>query len=268
MMKSYKEQYAQDGYLSPLQIIDGHQAALSRKALEEAESVFGPLHYRFKIHTLMEPAFQLATHSRILDVVEQLIGPDILLYSAAYIIKEPNTKAHVSWHQDMTYWGLSSDTQVSAWLALSPATERSGCMKMIPGSHLKGCIKHRLIQDENNVLLNNQAVTGLDEKYARFILLAPGEASFHHGWTLHASTPNQSEDRRIGLNIQYIATDNRQTLIDDDTALLVRGVDDYHHFNPNIIASRDGQAEALAQQEIMQQRFSTINKKALACQKT
>ena len=69
--------------------------------------------------------------------------------------------------------------------------------------------------------------------------LRSGEASFHHGWTLHSSRPNQSGDRRIGLNIQYLSPSVRQTLHDRDTAMLVRGEDGYGNFGPDLPATSD-----------------------------
>jgi len=222
--------YQQKGFISSVPLLSVDDAIAHRKAMEQAEQEQGPLHYLAKVHTLFHSPLQLATLPAALDVVEQLIGPDILLFNVTYIVKEAGTESHVSWHQDLTYWGLSDDAQVSMWLALSPATEQSGCMKMIPGSHQLGRKDHATTDDENNVLLQGQTVQEVDETSAILCPLEPGEASFHHGWTLHASMPNKSDDRRIGLNVQYIAPHVRQTKHDLDTALLVRGVDRYQHF--------------------------------------
>ena len=184
----------------------------------------------------------------MLDVVEQMIGPDILLYNVTYIIKEANSLSHVSWHQDLTYWGLSHDDQVSAWLALSPATEESGCMRMIPGSHKEGVFSHETGEDDTNVLLQSQTVRDVDESRSVMCPLAPGEASFHHGWTLHASMPNHSSDRRIGLNIQYLAPHVRQTKHDHDTAMLVRGKDLHGNFGTDLPAQTDLDPVAIQRQ--------------------
>ena len=139
---------------------------------------------------------------------------------STFIIKEANTPSHVSWHQDLTYWGFSHDDQVSVWLALSPANELSGAMQMIPESHTSGMIEHITTKDKNNVLLQGQKVDGVNEKNATLCPLLPGEASFHHGWTIHSSMPNNSNDRRIGFNIQYIATHVKQ--MKNNTILFLR----------------------------------------------
>jgi ectoine hydroxylase-related dioxygenase (phytanoyl-CoA dioxygenase family) len=231
--------YARDGYVSPVRLIDVETAAAHRARMEAAEAQFGPLHYRSKAHTILTSPWELATNQTVLDIVEQMIGPDILLFNVTYITKEAGSTAHVGWHQDLTYWGLSHDDQVSMWLALSPATAESGCMRMVPGSHKRGRVDHEITHDETSVLLQGQKVNGVSEETAVLCPLEPGEASFHHGWTLHASMPNVSQDRRIGLNIQYIAPHVRQTKHDRDTAILVRGEDRYHHFEPDVPATSD-----------------------------
>jgi ectoine hydroxylase-related dioxygenase (phytanoyl-CoA dioxygenase family) len=249
--------YDADGYISGIPIISGEEATEHRRAMERAEGHIGSLHYRSKAHTFLTSPLHLATHGTALDIVESMIGPDILLYNVTYIIKEPNSASHVSWHQDLTYWGLSHDDQVSMWLALSVADAESGCMRMVPGSHRQGVIGHETTADDNNVLLQGQTVRDVDESGAALCPLQPGEASFHHGWTLHASMPNNSMDRRIGLNVQYVAAHVRQTKHDIDTAMLVRGTDRYNQFGVDLPASRDLDPAALAHQKKLEELHRT-----------
>ena len=231
--------YERDGYVSAVPILTEAEASRHRAQLEAHEEAQGQIHYKAKLHTVMTSPYELATHPKVLDIVEALIGPDILLYDSTFIIKEPHTDAHVSWHQDLTFWGLSDDAQVTLWLALSPATAESGCMRMVPGSHMQGMVHHDTGEDADNVLLQSQSVPGIDEARAVMCPLKPGEASFHHGWTLHASMPNRSDDRRIGLNVQYVAPHVRQTKHDLDSAMLVRGQDRFGHYRPDIAATSD-----------------------------
>ncbi len=237
------QEWNDKGYVSPVGIISADEAAAHRQRLEAVEATHGAVHYTSKMHTLLDFAADLATDPRVLDAVEQILGPDILLFDVTYIIKEAGAKSHVSWHQDLTYWGLSNDRQVSLWLALSPASELSGCMRMIPGSHKRGRLEHIDSDDETNVLYRGQSVAGVAENEAVLCPLNPGEASFHHGWTLHASMPNRSDDRRIGFNVQYLHPSARQTLHDADTALLVRGRDNFNHYQPDRLASGVMEAE-------------------------
>ncbi len=101
-LQSMKQSYERTGYLSGVEIIAGPAAARQRQAMEKAEAEFGPLHYKTKVHTILRSPFELATLPRVLDIVEHLVGPDILLYNAIYIVKDAGSKAHVSWHQDPT----------------------------------------------------------------------------------------------------------------------------------------------------------------------
>ena len=253
--KQLATEYDRNGYVSGIKLLGDALAKSHRDALERAEQTRGSLHYLAKVHTIFRSPLELATLPAALDIVEQLIGPDILLFNVTYIIKEAGAASHVSWHQDLTYWGLSDDDQVSMWLALSPATDETGCMKMLPGSHKQGRREHAPTQDEHNVLLQGQTVAGIDERESVLCPLQPGEASFHHGWTLHASTPNAGTDRRIGLNVQYIAPHVRQTKHDMDTTLLVRGEDKFNHYDADIPATADFEPEAVRRHAKLQKLY-------------
>jgi len=229
-LQSLKSQFEEDGYFSPLRLFDKSTALSYREILETVEQKTGSLNYRYKIHTVLDIAYKIATNKELLDSVEALLGPNILLYNTSFVIKEPNSKAHISWHQDLTYWGFNDDKQVAAWIALSDATEENGCMHMIPGSHKGGQLPHRTTKDSNNLLHHGQTIEGVSEEQSRCIPLKAGETSLHHGWTMHTSYPNKSDDRRIGLTINYISTDMFQTQTEHDSAMLVRGVDHYKHF--------------------------------------
>ena len=193
---------------------------------------------------------------KVLDLVEKVLEPDILLFNVTYIIKDPNSLSHVSWHQDLTYWGLGHDDQLSMWMALSPTTQESGCMRMLPGSHKEGRQKHEVAPDETNVLLQGQTVKAVDEETAILCPLKPGEATFHHGWTLHASMPNKSHERRIGLNVQYLATHVRQTKHENDSAVLVRGQDKFNHFAKDMPAKADLEPKAMKRQEELEKLYN------------
>ena len=238
--------YRRDGFVSPVKLLRPGDARAQRIAMESVEAEHGSLHYVSKVHTLLDFAADLATDPRVLDAVEALLGPDIMLFDVTYIVKEPRQPSFVSWHQDLTYWGFSGDDQVSLWLALSPATGESGCMRMLPGSHLHGKVDHEDVSDPENVLYRGQTVKDVAEEKAVLCPLAPGEASFHHGWTLHASTPNLSTDRRIGFNVQYIAPSMRQLVNGNETATLVRGEDRYGYYEPDVFATDVMDADAVA----------------------
>jgi ectoine hydroxylase-related dioxygenase (phytanoyl-CoA dioxygenase family) len=191
---------------------------------------------------------RLAADPRILDVVEGILGPDILVYGAEYFIKEPRTRQIVSMHQDLTYWGLGATSgMVTMWLALSPVTRASGCMDFVAGSHKNPILPHEDTFDENNLLSRGQEIkVDVPEADRVPIELQPGQISLHHGLTIHGSGPNTSDDRRIGFVVRYIRPDVAQEIGDKDYAMLVRGVDRSRNFVNFMPPSRDFAPESLA----------------------
>ena len=256
----YKKIYNNNGFLSPIKIISNREALNHRKELEGIEKKIGSVHNINKIHTILTSTFALACNSNILNIVEAILGSNVLLYNATYLIKEPNDSTFVSWHQDLTYWGFSNDQVVSVWLSFTDTNEHSGGMKMIPGSHKKGRLNHKTTTNVNNMLIRGQTVENINENQAVSCPLFPGEASFHHGWTLHASMANKSIDRRIGLNIQYIATNVKQTKHDFDSAVCILGNDKFKNFANEIPAKIDLDPKAMLKQKKLEKHLRSITK--------
>ena len=251
LTRDWIDDYRREGCVFPLTLMSEDEAAGHRARLERAEAEHGALHYKTKPYLVLTSAAEIARHPVLLDAVEAIIGPDILLWDSAYVIKEPQNRAYVSWHQDLTYWGLDSDLLVTAWMALSPSTPQAGCMRFLPGTHLEGKRAHRDTHGADNILHRGQEVAGVDDSTAVDIVLRPGQASLHHGWVLHASAPNSSAERRIGLTQQYLAPSMSQVVGEGESANLVRGVDRYGHFRPEPACERDFAPDALAfQQEV------------------
>ena len=234
LTESAVEQYGRDGYCTPFSLLEPEEAAAMRSALERLEAERGgPLKgaFRIKGHLLLRWMTDLVRNPRLLDAVEDLIGPNIMCWTSQWWIKEPHSPQFVSWHQDSNYWGLDTDRLVSAWVALSPATVESGCMRFMPGSHLGPALPHRETWQDDNMLSRGQAISaGIDEDQAVNMEVATGEAALFAYRLAHASHPNRSDDRRIGIAIRYMPPDARQTLADWDSATLVRGEDTFGHF--------------------------------------
>ena len=150
-----------------------------------------------------------------------------MLWSAELFIKEAGTAKIVSWHQDLTYWGLGeTDDEVTAWLALSEVSRASGCMRFVSGSHHQRIVAHRDTFHADNLLSRGQEIAvEVDEADARFVELHPGQMSLHHGRMFHASGPNVSSDRRIGVALRYVTPGVRQQVAKRDYAMLMRGAD-------------------------------------------
>jgi ectoine hydroxylase-related dioxygenase (phytanoyl-CoA dioxygenase family) len=171
-------------------------------------------------------------HPAVLNAVESVLGPNIMIWGAEYFIKEAHADSIVSMHQDLTYWGFGETSdQVTAWIALSPSTLESGCMNLVRGSHKNPILEHTDTHAENNLLSRGQEVNvEVEEKDKTPVVLQPGEMSLHHGLTIHGSGPNVSDDRRIGFAIRYINPKARQLAVTREYALMARGVDTTQSF--------------------------------------
>jgi len=233
-------QYWEDGFLFPIQVMTAAEAQNLRGELEQIETDWQtadlphPLnsYKRVNAHCVLPMAHRIAAHPALLDVVEGILGPDILIYAVEFFIKEPNTRHIVSMHQDLTYWGLGAiDGLLTAWLALSPATPQSGCMDFVRGSHKNPILPHDDTFDENNLLSRGQEIrvdVAEDDKVP--IEIHPGQVSLHHGLTIHGSGPNATDDRRIAAVIRYCTPKIAQQVAAKDFATLARGVDRVGNF--------------------------------------
>lgn len=240
LSQAQTDRYWRDGFLFPVPVISPQDAAGYRAQLEQMEADWReadlplPLgnYMRVNAQCVMPFAHDLATRADVLDVVESIIGPDILIYSAEFFIKNAHTEQFVSMHQDLTYWGMGTTSEmVTAWIALSPATVESGCMEFVAGSHKSEILPHADTFDDRNLLSRGQEVqVDVPAEDRTPIVLQPGQMSLHHGLTIHGSGPNQSEDRRIGMVVRYISPRVAQSEADTDYAMIARGVDRIGNF--------------------------------------
>ena len=222
-----------DGFCFPIRVISETDAAINLNRVIRVEGAGEERRrlLRSKAHLAYRFIDRLARTPAILDCVERILGPDLLLWGSSCFVKAPGGPSYVSWHQDLNYWGLNSTDEVSAWLALSASTEANGCMRFVPGSHLRGKIAHRDSFEEDNLLSRGQELeVSIEEEEEVPVVLAPGEMSLHHGRLFHASGRNRGNDWRVGLALRYITPSMRQVVGVRDFAQLVRGEDRFGHF--------------------------------------
>ncbi len=229
------QQYKRDGFVSPIRIMSEDNAYALREKMEAIEAAQGkPIHgtQKTKCSLLFPFLYDVFTSGIVLDVVEDLIGPDILKYQCGIWIKEPEAGSYVSWHQDSTYYGMDPLELVSGWLALSPATRETGCMQVIPGSHKLGQIPVDYTEvNQDNLLASGQRTRfEFDESEIVYMELQPGEMSLHHVALVHSSRPNHGQDRRIGISGGYLPPHVQQTTELKASAMLVRGEDKFGHY--------------------------------------
>jgi hypothetical protein len=143
----------------------------------------------------------------LLDVVECIVGPDIVLWSSHFICKDPVTGRATPWHEDSAYWLGRLDRYdkiVTVWLALDDVDRANGCMQVIPGSHLEGGFSEYEGVDGTKNTFRSE-IADLDRREAVPFELRRGQFSLHDGRIKHGADANPSPRRRLGYTMRYIS---------------------------------------------------------------
>ena len=232
------QQFERDGFIFPIRVMDrGDAIAVARKIGRIKES-YAHLPrvdhdhklFRFKPHLKYTCLDAIVHNARVLDAVEALIGPDILLWTSTLFIKDAHNPAYIGWHQDSYTYPLDGDEVVNVWVALTDATLENGAMRFFKGSNGLGPLDHAETWEEYHLGSRGETVdTGVNDERVVDVLLEAGQASIHHVDLIHSSQPNRSGERRIGYAIRYIPARLRDTTR-RGTAMLVRGEDRYGHW--------------------------------------
>jgi non-heme Fe2+,alpha-ketoglutarate-dependent halogenase len=197
--------YERDGVIFPARVLSRAEVRACRANFVEATAgLAGPAQPIRQPHLRLRWAYDLALHPAVLDVVEDLLGPDLLVHSTIIFHKPPGDPAFVSWHQDGLYATLRVPNLTSAWIALADSTVENGCMRVVPGTHRAGILPHVEKPSGHNLLNHGQSVEGVDESLAVNVVLRAGEMSLHHAEIVHGSNPNQSRRSRIGFIIRFV----------------------------------------------------------------
>jgi hypothetical protein len=226
------DSYQRDGLLFPLPALTAAEVEYFRACHDDLDRRLGgrpTAEQKGDAHLYFKWICDLATHPPVLDAVEDVIGPDILIHSSTIFTKYGQDEKFVSWHQDSHYWGLSEPRLVSAWIALTDSTIENGCLRVLPRTHTKS-FAHVEDPQQTNILSRGHTVSDtLDMSKAVDIILRAGQMSFHHANLVHGSKHNQSFEPRIGVAVRYVspAVQQRRPHI---PVILARGRDDYHHY--------------------------------------
>lgn len=234
-------QFRSEGHVHAFRAFPAEEAAEYRRRIEAYEAQVGHDANRtlkIKGYLAFPWLVDIARKPAILDAVEDVIGPNILLFGASIFAKGGRDARYVSWHQDSAYFGLSPHEEVTAWVGFTESTLEKGCLKVMPRTHLGPDLRHVETFAKDNMLAKGQSIEGLDESKAVPMELEAGQFSLHHERTAHASGPNRSNDRRIGFAFFFIPT-HVKSLIGRRRATLVRGVDTYGHWDPDDLPRHD-----------------------------
>ena len=208
--------YEDHGFVAPIDVLTLEEAKKIKEEIEYIEKKWPDELIglgRNNVHYISPIFDQVCHNSKILDVVESIIGKNILVGGTTLFIKDPDKKGFVSWHQDAKYIGFEPHNWVTAWLAITDANEENGCMRMWSGSHKEKIKEHQDTFNENNLLTRGQTVQNIPLEDTTPNILKAGQLSLHHPMIVHGSGSNKSNTRRIGFVIQsYIGTNVDQVI--------------------------------------------------------
>lgn len=241
MTTPLKQEYDEKGYVIVRKAVD---ADLARETAEHvhwlAERHPDIRPERFGHNMLVSDPFmqRLVGDDRLVDIVEQFLGPNIAMWAAHYIAKPPRHGQKVLWHQDGSYWPLEPMEVTTIWLAATASTRENGCMRLLPGTQNNKLLSRAELQevpDGKNVLASGIHPSQIDDSHVVDLELEPGDVSVHNPRIIHGSESNTSDTWRIGLTLRYIPTSTR-VMREGDRPILVRGAPDAS--NSNIYADR------------------------------
>jgi non-heme Fe2+,alpha-ketoglutarate-dependent halogenase len=229
--------FNRDGYLAGIRIFSEEEIAEIRRyfdqLLAKTLAAGGDSYSISTAHLRHGRVYDILTHPRIVAIIKDLLGDDVIAWGSHFFCKMPGDGKRVSWHQDSSYWPLTPSMAVTAWLAIDDANVENACMRYIPGSHHLGHLTYSLSeQDEGNVL--NQTVPEAETLGKPVdVELKAGEISIHSDLLLHGSEANQSDRRRCGLTLRFCPAIVRAGLGWNAKGVIVSGKDESGHWaNP------------------------------------
>lgn len=231
--------YNRDGYVTGLGAFTAEEAQAARSYFDGLLAARAGDGYALNCYQARAAGiWDLCTHPRILDHVEDIVGPNVICWASHFFCKMPGDPKAVPWHQDAAYWSLSPARTVTVWLAIDDTDAGNAAMQFIPRTHDRGPLEWRKPAESNTVL--DREIVGWETMGAPVVnALRAGQMSLHADMLAHGSDANQSDRRRCGLTIRYCPPEVRMT---DETwaqgieAIICRGSDPNgywrHHARP------------------------------------
>lgn len=232
LTEAQRRQYLDDGLVFPIPVLSPEETGRFRMASDDLEKQLGGKPRTVEVrqmHLHFPWAYELATHPRVLDAVEDVLGPDLLIWATELFTKHPHDAAvAIGWHQDRPYMGFEAGATTSAWIALADSIPANGCMRAVPGPE-----RHQIRAvnpgDSDTPQKRRTTAVEVDEAKAIDVVLHAGEMSLHDIDIVHGSGPNHSDEKRIGFVVRYI-TPVARPLSGRPPVILARGRDTGDHF--------------------------------------
>ena len=245
------ESFRYNGFLFPLPALSPAEIETCLAGLRRLETELGGKvaegDPKWRSHGHMHAPWinDLIRHPAILDAIEDVIGPDILVWTSTFFIKEPHSATYAAWHQDGGYFGLEPQASVCAGVALTDASKEAGCMEQLSFRGEPVMYHHAPMGLANSINRAGQTIVdAFDDSAPAAMALPAGSFSLHHELAVHRSAPNHASHRRVGIGLNYMPAHVRVDGPVRCRAMLVRGEDRYGHFD--LIEPPGGERDAAA----------------------
>jgi phytanoyl-CoA hydroxylase len=160
------------------------------------------IHQLHFVHELHE---RYLLHPRLLDVLEVLIGPDVMGMQTMLFLKQPGQVGQ-GYHQDSFYIQTLPDTLCGAWIAIDDADEENGCVSFVRGTQHEPVYRDAQNVSNDDTELNDLGrVTELYPGQEVHAVMKAGDVAFFAGKVMHRSLTNQSEDRSRRAFVSHYA---------------------------------------------------------------
>jgi hypothetical protein len=210
--------YRRDGYIVPRFRLEGDELAGLQQAVADLvednptlldQSIVAPHVPGSGVQgvKVRRPDYwkRVALHPRIVDMVEQVVGPDIVLWGTTLFYKRALSGPATGWHRDGQVWPIKPLATTSVWIAATESTARNGCLRMIPGSHAAQRIGEHVFEDRKDMIVRRSlARDEFDESTAVDIELEPGQMVMFDVYTVHGATHNRGDVPRAGYALRFM----------------------------------------------------------------
>jgi ectoine hydroxylase-related dioxygenase (phytanoyl-CoA dioxygenase family) len=243
------ERLESEGFVTGIPVLSSEEVAKFRADVDRFQQKF-PEHVKklkSRSEALAPWIVELAKSPRLIDLFEDIWGPNLLLRNMAWRIKQPDGKVFAGWHQDTAAYGDElSPRHYLGVLALSRCDAKAGCLQVIPGSHKGPVLRHQDYDDPTSILARGQQIVdSFDKAKAEDLALNPGEMALFNPGVIHGSGTNTGDDARVMVLVTLIPT-HAKPLRGREPAMLVRGVDEYKHFDVEPQPDEECSPQALA----------------------
>lgn len=223
--------FKQDGIVFPISVLTPGETRFYRQACDELERQLGGKPRTVEVrqmHLHFRWAFELASHPRVLDAVEELLGPDLVIWATELFAKHPHDAAvSIGWHRDRTYLEFDPRFTVTAWIALSDCNLDNGCLCVVLERERERATAWQTQRGRRDDRENRHP--DVPPEAITPVILKPGQMSLHDAHILHGSGPNRSAEKRVGFAVRYV-TPQAQPRTPRPPAILARGNDRFGRF--------------------------------------